>query len=825
METEKLSFQIDEGWFDFVLIPERSIWVATTPFTNLQCDIVTQNSHASIDLVALPSELNSPKQPRTMISWRESAQLCNALSTLVGLSEAYNEISFEIVSHADGFRLPDWEDWLSSCFAGQVEEQSKFPWGSDPNLSVEYAVTSEDDLKIPSVVATRMPNRVGLFDMLGLVHEWGVDIDEQEDPEGKPFRQSFGGSYEDRLLEPAEGEVGAWPAETRQPTIGLRLYIDDSSKFRSLHQATIAASSSPSVAAAEIDEPSEIPTQVFETFDDQPLKDEAGSAPQSELAQPKSGTELDEAIEIWSLVQPGLVDQQSLIESVLAFSLIPFDLIVANRGAGSSWLDRWTQLKEAVHSRSPQKVPFLELEELKTELVTELEQFTIRAGARNDKIAPWDGRLVTLQGYLPSDDIVGNSAFEDDYFSESVVLNKELELLLENYLAMRSAFDAIMTDAGLVGAAILTGWLTETKLQPADPDIAVVLEAGCKYPVAALADCIAGLKELETSIAFLSSRTSTESLVTPSLARQMWVTLPGRLLATLQGTVSIHESDDASKQFVGLCRTCIHALRGFLESGDNDLPKDADPGEEEVASLPHEAMLLDVLGPFIPVDLLPAHVFRRRANLETSEEAENLERQLAEWRQSFSEREQELRKSFGHALKFAAEVEGVKSVKNDVDHLLNLLDWFQVLIEGGGRTPPELGYIDELVHWSPELTTAYKDNLLTSWRLYQIDDQATRTRKVLDRILGTLACQDHINLQPLKAPATDFRAAVLNLLEVARTYERDGADQLGVLTEAWRTLEHVYEQTPNTIPSLNPLEFFASQQGTTRETKADDDKE
>lgn len=818
--TEKVSFLISDTWFDFVFLPGRSIWVGITPLTNLQCNIILQYAPESINLVTLPPELNNPKQPRTMISWREGAQLCNALSKLVGFCPAYDAITFEQIPHSDGFHLPVWEDWLLSCFASdQPEEQAKYPWGADPDRSVEYAITSDDSLQYPGLVATRMPNRIGLYDLLGLVHEWGVDIDEQEDDDGKPFRQSFGGSFEDRLLDPSEGEVGVWAEQTRQPTIGLRLYIHDSPEFRGLHQATIE----PSISSSLITESTVQPTFSVAASDNQARAEEtvAVSPQSSDLTQ--ADTVLDEVIHLWLLIEPNLAGERPLIEATLAFTLAPFDLIIANRSAGVSWLERWLKLRSLVQAR-PQNETFIDLRELKNELTKEFAEFTTLAATRNTNIQPWDGRLANLRSYFSSKEVVGNEVFKDDYFGDAIVLNVELEFLLHSYTAMRSAFDAIMKDAGLIGAAILTGWLTDTKIQPADPDIYLTLEAGCKYPVTTFGDCVAGLKELEGNLNSLTSRASTESRLTPALARQMWVTLPGRLLRTLESATSIRESNDASKQFLDLCQSCMDALKRFLASGNAETTKDEDIAEDELDPIPNDVRLLGILNPLIPEDLFPVHLFRHRANSVSAEESENLERRLAEWGQTLSGRDKELRESFARVSKILEEVKDVKSVRHDVDHVITLLGWFEVLLGGGGKMPPELSFVDELVNWPSELRTAFKENLLTCWHLYQLDDNDIKTQKVLERLVGTLSCKDHLDVIAPKNPTSEFDLAIRHLLAVVRTSEANGTGYMSSISQAWRNLEHIYEHVPNTVPSLNPLEFYISHQSVTTKSKSDDEE-
>lgn len=156
----------------------------------------------------------SETRPAWNITWYDAALFCNARSKIEGLDTVYSYTTLEgtpgmhcrlygltVNEIANGYRLPSEEEWQYAYGAAYtfVEESScggetgyindRFFWGNSDEESVvatkawysnntdgvgtaEY----EADLPGPQPVATKTPNRFGLYDMAGNVAEWTGEI-------------------------------------------------------------------------------------------------------------------------------------------------------------------------------------------------------------------------------------------------------------------------------------------------------------------------------------------------------------------------------------------------------------------------------------------------------------------------------------------------------------------------------------------------------------------------------------------------------------------------------------------------------------------------
>jgi serine/threonine protein kinase/formylglycine-generating enzyme required for sulfatase activity len=125
--------------------------------------------------------------PARDLSWYEAIAFCRWLTTQAGMSEADQCYRFpahpqraadglitnwEFDPERPGFRLPTDAEWEAACRAGVSDTYS---FGNDSALLDRYGWFLGTSERRPRPVATRRPNRLGLFDMHGNVWEWCQD--------------------------------------------------------------------------------------------------------------------------------------------------------------------------------------------------------------------------------------------------------------------------------------------------------------------------------------------------------------------------------------------------------------------------------------------------------------------------------------------------------------------------------------------------------------------------------------------------------------------------------------------------------------------------
>ena len=131
----------------------------------------------------------TPAHPIQKVSWYDVTKFCNWLSYRHQLTPCYrtSEENYQVTGsdgkiyehavilidpNADGFRLPTGAEWEVACRAGA---ETKFFFGSDPQLFSHYGVDSVGHFKACLPVKSLMPNSFGLFEMHGSVWEWCND--------------------------------------------------------------------------------------------------------------------------------------------------------------------------------------------------------------------------------------------------------------------------------------------------------------------------------------------------------------------------------------------------------------------------------------------------------------------------------------------------------------------------------------------------------------------------------------------------------------------------------------------------------------------------
>jgi len=137
----------------------RGYWIATTEITNVQYERYRGDHRRS------PFS-NGDDTPVAEASWQDAVDFCGWLAAKAGRP----------------IRLPTEAEWECACRAGSDAE---FTFGEDEASISEFAWYHENSEDRAHTVATKRPNRWGLFDLHGNVWEWCEDM-RQRSYEGAP---------------------------------------------------------------------------------------------------------------------------------------------------------------------------------------------------------------------------------------------------------------------------------------------------------------------------------------------------------------------------------------------------------------------------------------------------------------------------------------------------------------------------------------------------------------------------------------------------------------------------------------------------------------
>ena len=191
------------------------------------------------------------KRPVEQVNWYDAVEFCNALSTLEGLTPAYNinkttqdpnntntddtiKWTVTLNGSASGYRLPTEAEWEYACRAGTTTAYNTGNTISDDTgwySANSNNMTHEVGLKPPNPPYTN-GNGWGLYDMHGNVWEWCWDwygsypSGNQEDPKGATagaVRVLRGGSWPDSADYTQSGNRGEHGPYSRTSAYGFRL--------------------------------------------------------------------------------------------------------------------------------------------------------------------------------------------------------------------------------------------------------------------------------------------------------------------------------------------------------------------------------------------------------------------------------------------------------------------------------------------------------------------------------------------------------------------------------------------------------------------------
>lgn len=116
-----------------------------------------------------PSRFKGDNLPVDSVSWMDAVAFCNRLSKIWELEEVYTVVGQKVRADLsrNGARLPTEIEWEYACLGGADR-------GAHGSLD-EVAWYGGNSGGKTRPIATRAPNRLGLYDMLGNVWEWCSD--------------------------------------------------------------------------------------------------------------------------------------------------------------------------------------------------------------------------------------------------------------------------------------------------------------------------------------------------------------------------------------------------------------------------------------------------------------------------------------------------------------------------------------------------------------------------------------------------------------------------------------------------------------------------
>ena len=144
-----------------------------------------------------PSLDQRGRKPVENVSWWDAIRFCNLRSLREGLEPCYDLRTGQCDSSCSGYRLPseaEWEQARGDASEYPLEEIAKFAYlGSKETKSTEDLMERVN--KGTETVASRAPNSLGIYDMLGNVWEWCNDFNDPDRDTISSFVRPSGPSW------------------------------------------------------------------------------------------------------------------------------------------------------------------------------------------------------------------------------------------------------------------------------------------------------------------------------------------------------------------------------------------------------------------------------------------------------------------------------------------------------------------------------------------------------------------------------------------------------------------------------------------------------
>ena len=163
-----------------------------------------------------PSTFEGEHRPVETVSWNDAVVFCNILSEKTGLKPCYTtdrgKVTFN--PNENGYRLPTEVEWQYACQAGSTGirygELAEIAW-----YKGNSGVGTRE-------VGKKLPNKWGLYDMLGNVWEWCSDIyDENIYGSYRIFRG--GGWFDEERSVMASNRRRSHPTSFKIDDLGFRI--------------------------------------------------------------------------------------------------------------------------------------------------------------------------------------------------------------------------------------------------------------------------------------------------------------------------------------------------------------------------------------------------------------------------------------------------------------------------------------------------------------------------------------------------------------------------------------------------------------------------